>query len=116
MSIHYTTYANNKAEVHGFNKPPIFKKRDFEDKKIVFILAKTWGAARMFYFKTALRMFRNIRVEYLSKDSQLRGLDRKDVIVIQLPRALETDRNMKCLHMAKTRNIKVLDFEIPDGV
>jgi hypothetical protein len=94
----------------------LFKERDFEDKKIVFIMAKTWGAARMFFFKTALCQFRKLRVEYLSKDQQLRGLDRKDVIVIQLPRALETERNVKCLKMAKGRNIKILDFEIPDGV
>jgi len=112
---HQQTLDTAKREMNPIVQQ-LFKQKDFENKKIVFVLAKTWGAARMFFFKTALCKFRNIKIEYLSKDEQLQGLDRKDAIVIQLPRALETDRNVACLKMAKQRNIKVLNFEIPDGV
>jgi len=114
--MQHTQTMNEASKQMNPNVQELFKQKDFADKKIVFILAKTWGAARMFYFKTALCKFRNIKIEYLSKDDQLQGLNRQDVIVIQLPRALETDRNVECLRMAKARNIKVLNFQIPDGV
>lgn len=96
-------------------KQPMFKERDFDGKKIVFVMAKTWGAARMFFFQTALCKFRGLKIEYLNKDQQLSGLTTKDVIIIQLPRSLETERNVQSLRMAKARNIKIVNFEIPDG-
>jgi len=88
----------------------VFKSEDFKDKKNIFILAKTWGAANLFMNKTKLSQFRNVKIEYLSSEKQLIVLIKKETIIIELTRALETKHNAKLLRLAESKNIKIVKF------
>lgn len=90
-----------------------FKKDTFTGKKIVFIIAKNWGTAKLFFSKTMLCRYSNIRIEYLFKMQQLFTVNSPDVIVIQLPRALETQQNLPLFPLLKQQNIKIVNFELP---
>ena len=104
-------------EMNPIVKQPMFHKQDFEGKDTVLILAKTWGAARVFFFQTVLCKFRKMKIEYLSKGSQIkRDMNRENTIVIQLSRALELEKNVRLLSLCKEKNLKVLKYGISTGV
>ena len=94
------------------NVHPIFHKRDFENKEIVLIMAKTWGAARLFFFQTALCKFRNLKVEYLSKKEQITyEMHHMNTVVIALPRALENEKNVELLKLCGSKRFKIINFK-----
>ena len=94
------------------NVNPIFHKRDFEDKDTVLILAKTWGAARLFFFQTALSKLRNLKVEFLSKKEQIKiEMHHKNTVVIALPRALENEKNVELLELCGSKRFKIIDYK-----
>ena len=121
---HATTFDKTKQEImqdknknNIITNQPMFHRKDFEDKDTVLILAKTWGAANLFFYQTVLCKFRKMKIEYLSKGSQIkRDMNRENTIVIQLSRALELEKNVRLLSLCKEKNLKVLKYGISTGV
>ena len=109
------TLDKTKASIRISNA--IFRKRDFEDKEFVLVLAKTWGAANLFFYQTALCDFKRIKIQYLSKGSQIsRKMNRENTVVIHLARAMETERNVRLLNMCAMKNIKIINYGISTGL
>ena len=120
MSNQNRTLDKNKEEVANEGiivRNAIFRNRDFEDAEYVLVLAKTWGAANLFFFQTALCKFKRIKILYLSKGSQIkREMTKYNTVVIQLSRALENEKNVGLLQMCEMKDIKIINYGISTGV
>ena len=122
MANQNKTLDKNKEEVANEGnkllvRNAIFRNRDFEDAEYVLVLAKTWGAANLFFFQTALCKFKRIKILYLSKGSQIkREMTKYNTVVIQLSRALENEKNVGLLQMCEMKDIKIINYGISTGV
>ena len=95
------------------NPQIIFHEKDFKDKKNIFILAKTWGAAKLFFDTTHLCKFRNVQINYISSWLQLEpNMNKINTIIIKLSRAFETEENKKTMGVCEGRNLTILDYNI----
>jgi len=118
MLQHPRTLQKTKREIEQnqnknniITNQPLFHRKDFEDKDTVLIVAKTWGAANLFFYQTVLCKFRKMKIEYLSKGSQIkRDMNRENTLVIQLSSALDVEKNVRLLSLCKEKNLKVLKY------
>lgn len=118
MLQHTNTFNKNKKEIENKNKKIIntniiFREQDFADKEYIFILAKTWGAAKQFFDTTVLRKFRNRKVEYISNINQItEKMNKHNTVVIKLSSAFDTYENVKIFNYYAGKGIKTIDFKI----
>jgi len=122
MHQHPQTFDKTKHEIaqsknNIVRNQPMFHRKDFEDKDTVLVLAKTWGAANLFFYQTVLCKFRKMKIEYLSKGSQIKPeMCRSNTIVIQLSQAIHSERNVRLVTLCKEKNLKILKYGISTGV
>ena len=110
------TMDNTKKEIDNKNNnrnlQPLFHRKTFEDKKRIFIIAKTWGAARVFYFKTELQNFRNIKIEYLYNIKQIKPeMNRLNTVIIQLSGANFEEINVSILNFCEAKNLEIIKYK-----
>jgi len=88
-----------------------FHKKDFEGKKNILIIAKTWGSAKVFFQKTILHKVRRINIIYLYNWKQIKSYMNSDnTIVIKLTGALQNEDNEKLIRVCEGKNIKILTY------
>jgi len=89
-----------------------FNSEDFKDKKFIFILAKTYGAAKVFFSTTKLCQFKNIQIHYLKNWKQIEAkMNRENTIVLKLTGALQEDKNVILLGVCEGKNIKIIEYQ-----
>ena len=90
-----------------------FNSEDFKDKEYIFILAKTYGAAKVFFNTTKLCRFRNVQIHYLSDWKQIElQMNKSNTVILKLTGALQDENNVTLLGVCKGKNLNIIKYQI----
>lgn len=118
--LHYDkTLDENKEDAKwqaGNWQVPILHTEVIHKKDYVFILAKTWGAAKSFYDKTELRQIDRInhvkQIKFLKDESQItKEMNNRNTVVILLSRYDEDENNFNLVQTCIKKSFAFLKYE-----